>query len=203
MIQLAATPSQLYANHVQSKTTLIVDTSLMWELLDYACEQRSLKTSDRAIYHSSLCEPASYEEPPHYLRVRVFHHPRFQIDATDGGQERPPLAELSPVSSLVRPRSGQDPSSMPKRQRTQHTGAAISGNASERFSYLDRGGSNMPPGVNSHLVSQDIPESEVHPPTQESPMWLGPENMRYGLFADMDLDLTFDANPNSWNFGTL
>lgn len=61
----------------------------------------------------------------------------------------------------------------------------------------------MLPTMNAQFAPQGVTDSEIGSANQESSMWLDPVNMRYGLFADMDLEMTLDANPTSWNYGTL
>ena len=172
----AAVPSaQPWDDPEGLKITLAVDASLMWEILDYTCERPSLENSGRGIFHPSLSRPTEQPEPEQYLRVRIFHRPRLQVDLSSGGQERPPFAELSPrtVQSRVQgPLHARQP---------QHPSTVYVANVAEDFPYQDP----------NQASNQDLY------------MWLGSEDLRRGLFADMDLEMSSDNNLNAWNFGTL
>jgi hypothetical protein len=202
LIRSAVPSLGTWESAAQSKSTISVDTTLMWEILDFAGGQNSSQRPGRGLYHQSLCDAS---EPPgsgdrSLLQIRVYHRPNFQVDTSNGGQEPPPHAELSPI--LTFDQSYKDV------EQSQEIVGDETAQDQELRTYDDADATENNPYIPEALDAQLSDNAQLGdndgstaaaPPGQEVFMWLGSENVRNNVFADMDFDMNLDPGANLWD----
>lgn len=78
-----------------SRRTVSINTSLMWEILDYTnVDTRRNRASGGVLFHESLCAPsADADEENDTVETQIFHNSTREVDTSDGGQALPPFSD--------------------------------------------------------------------------------------------------------------
>ena len=78
-----------------SRRTVSINTSLMWEVLDYTnVDTRRKHASGGTLFHESLCPTTdAADEEDDTVETQIFHSSTREVDTSDGGQALPPFSD--------------------------------------------------------------------------------------------------------------
>ena len=78
-----------------SRRTVSINTSLMWEILDYTnVDTRRNRASGGVLFHESLCAvPVEADDEDDTVETHIFHNSTREVDTSDGGQALPPFSD--------------------------------------------------------------------------------------------------------------
>ena len=78
-----------------SRRTVSINTSLMWEILDYTnVDTRRNRASGGVLFHESLCATSvEADEEDDTVETQIFHNSTREVDTSDGGQALPPFSD--------------------------------------------------------------------------------------------------------------
>ena len=106
LIQSAFTSDRPLVEQEPSRRTILINTSLMWEILDYTFPGKSPHSAGHELFHESLCRNADADNGKgDTVETRIFHSSTREPDTSDGGQALPPYAD-HPVNRNANHSSG-------------------------------------------------------------------------------------------------